>query len=414
MSTMQRDGGGSTVIGVGTMDITAVEKDFVNRVLDSGLITAGPVLDEFERKFAALHGCRHGLMLNSGTDALRVALAALKEANGWSWDDEVIVPALTFIATSNVVLQNDMTPVFVDVDPYTFNIDTEKLEWAITKHTKAIIPVHLFGLPANMSVVMQIARKHGLKVIEDSCEAMNVKHQGRVVGSFGDIACFSTYAAHIISTGVGGLAITNDDKLAALMKSYANHGRDPQFLGFRDSMILNPAIYSAPDDQVADLISNRFSFQRVGWSSRATQLEAALGLGQLQRIREIVDQRMNNFVFLHAQLYQASGFQLQHIPTGAETAAMMFPIVLADGGPDRRDVMAAVEKGGVETRPFFNILNQQPYVDRFGDVESRFPVAQKLSRRGFYVGCHQNLTPADLWQIVDVVKESVVERKVAA
>ncbi|HET9130601.1 MAG TPA: DegT/DnrJ/EryC1/StrS family aminotransferase, partial [Terriglobia bacterium] len=269
------------------MDIRAREKELVSKVLDSGLITSGPILDQFESKFAFEHARDFGLMVNSGTDALRVALAALKEANEWTWTDEVIVPALTFIATSNIVLQNEMTPVFVDVDQNTFTIDPAKIRRAITKHTKAIIPVHLFGLPCSMDEIMDIAREHGLKVIEDSCESMKVEYRGRPVGSFGDVACFSTYAAHIISTGVGGLALTNDPELAALMRSYANHGRNPQFLGFKDSYQLNPENFESTSRH-SDLITKRFSFDRIGYSSRATQMEAALGLGRLERLSDIV------------------------------------------------------------------------------------------------------------------------------
>jgi dTDP-4-amino-4,6-dideoxygalactose transaminase len=400
------------MIGVGCMEITAIEKEYVNRVLESGLITAGPVLEQFERRFASAHGCRQGLMLNSGTDALRIALAALKEANDWTDDDEVIVPALTFIATANIVLQNNMVPVFVDVDAQTFNMDPSKIEKAISLKTKAIIPVHLFGLPCDMEPILDIARGHGLKVIEDSCEAMGVKYKGRPVGSFGDIACFSTYAAHVISTGVGGLAITNDDELAILMKSYANHGRDPRFLGFRDSRPLNPGLYLSNRSRVDDIVANRFSFDRIGWSSRATQMEAAIGLAQLERLDEIIFQRANNFAFLQTQLLGVAGITLQQTPSDCEHAAMMFPIVLLADGPSRQEVTTTLEQEGIETRPFFNILNQPPY--RAGFDENAYPHSKFLSRQGFYVGCHQLLAPTELWKIVDSVKAAVSGRKAVA
>ncbi len=268
------------MIGVGCVDITHKERDYVNKVLDSGLITSGPILDKFESTFAARHGRSHGIMVNSGTDALRIALAALVEAEGWAFEDEVIVPALTFIASSNVIIQNGLRPVFVDVDHATFNIDPTKIEKAITKDTKAIMVVHLFGLPCDMQPIMAIAKKHGLKVIEDSCEAMGVNYKGRPVGSLSDIACFSTYAAHIISTGVGGLAITDNENYAELMRSYANHGRDPYFLGYKDSAVLNPERHRNKKEQL-QIIDRRFKFDRIGYSARATQMEAALGLGTI-------------------------------------------------------------------------------------------------------------------------------------
>lgn len=401
------------MIGVGCVDIGPKEKEYVNRVLDSGLITAGPILDRFESEFAASHGCKHGLFLNSGTDALRCALAAMKEANDWSDGDEVIVPALTFIATSNIVLQNGMTPVFVDVNPETFNINPSEIAFRITPQTRAIIVVHLFGLPCDMKPIQAIAKKYGLKIIEDSCETMGVKYRGRTVGTFGDIACFSTYAAHVITTGVGGLAITNDATLSRLMRSYANHGRDPQFLGFRDSFRLNPQKYEK-QGQAADLIANRFTFERIGYSARGTQLEAALGLAQLERLQEIIDQRSNNFFFLNLHLLEVPGIRLQKTPTECQHSAMMFPIVLTDPGFSRPDVMKAVEDKGVETRPFFNILGQRPYLTN-GNHEDLCPEAKFLSHQGFYVASHHLLERDELWQIVEAVKDAVgAQRKVAA
>lgn len=401
------------MIGVGCVDIGPKEKEYVNRVLDSGLITAGPILDRFESEFAAIHGCSHGLFLNSGTDALRCALAALKELNEWADGDEVIVPALTFIATSNIVLQNGMKPVFVDVDPKTFNINPAEIAFRITPNTRAVIVVHLFGLPCDMRPIQATAKKYGLKIIEDSCETMGVDYRGKVVGSFSDVACFSTYAAHVITTGVGGLAITNSEPLWNLIRSYANHGRDPQFLGFRDSYRLNPETY-ADKDRKADLIARRFTFERVGYSSRATQLEAALGLGQLERLQEILDARSNNFFFLKTQLSETPEVRTQKTPEESGHAAMMFPIVLTNAERSRADVMKAIEEKGVETRPFFNILGQRPYLTE-GNHEDLCPEAKYLSRQGFYVACHHLLSPADLWQIVDAIKDSVcAQTKVAA
>ena len=401
------------MIGVGCIDITAKEKEYVNRVLDSGLITCGPVLGRFEYEFAKRHSQKYGLMVNSGTDALRIALAALREEDEWQPGDEVIVPALTFIATSNVVLQNGLTPVFVDVDPSTFNIDPECIEVAITRKTRAIIVVHLFGLPCDMGPILKIARAHGLRVIEDSCEAMGVNYRKRPVGSFGDIACFSTYAAHVITTGVGGLAITSDGNLIDLMRSFANHGRDPSFLGFRDSRLLNPAHYRTRSMQ-ADVIDARFRFERVGYSSRATQLEAALGMAQLERLDEIIFERQNNQLFLSLHLAGVPGIRLQRTPTDCQHAAMMFPIVVTNRDPGRREMTIFMEEKGIETRPFFNILGQKPYLERFGSIENNYPNAKMLSANGFYVGCHQRLSPADLWQIVDTVKEFAAMERVAA
>ena len=390
------------MIGVGTVDFGEKEKSYVNKVLDSGLITAGPMLDRFEDEFASRHGCKYGLMLNSGTDALRVAVAALKEKYGWSWEDQIIVPALTFVASSNVILQNELTPHFVDVDPKTFLIDPQKIEEAIDPVcTKAIMVVHLFGLPCDMGPIMALAKRYGLKVIEDSCESMGVTYRGKPVGSFGDVACFSTYAAHLITTGVGGLAITNEPDLNRLMKSFANHGRDPIFMGFRDSSMV-----SARREASQEVIKKRFKFDRIGYSSRSTQLEAALGLAQLERLDEIIFQRSNHFTFLASQLHGVEGIQIQDIPEDREHAGMMFPILLTDNYIDRDAAMLYLERRGIETRPFFDVIGQPAYKDINFYVKD-VPVSERLSARGFYVGCHQSLSTADLWQIVEVVKDCI-------
>ena len=165
---------------------------------------------------------------------MQIAIAALKEANHWEDGDEIIVPALTFIATSNTIIQNNLKPVFVDVENGSFNIDPKKIEDKVTNKTRAILPVHLLGLPADMTPIMQIAKRHGFKVIEDSCETMFARYKGKSVGSFGDIGCFSTYVAHYIVTGVGGLNVTNNPKLATIMRSLANHGRDSIYITIDD------------------------------------------------------------------------------------------------------------------------------------------------------------------------------------
>jgi dTDP-4-amino-4,6-dideoxygalactose transaminase len=200
-------------IGVGGFRATAKTKELVMAVLDSNRLTAGPMMARFENEIAAIHGCRFGLMSNSGTSALQIALAALKEVHNWNDGDEVLVPALTFVATSNIVMYNNLKPVFVDVDPQYYTMDPSKIEARLTSRTRAIIPVHIGGLPCDMDSILEIAGDHNLKIIEDSCEAMFAHDKGRPVGSFGEIGCFSTYIAHMTTTGVGGICTTNDPVL---------------------------------------------------------------------------------------------------------------------------------------------------------------------------------------------------------
>ncbi|PIR15079.1 MAG: aminotransferase DegT, partial [Elusimicrobia bacterium CG11_big_fil_rev_8_21_14_0_20_64_6] len=262
-------------IGVGGFAVSPLARRYVNEALDSNRLSYGPFHRRFEAAFAAEHDSKHAVFCNSGTSALQIALQALKEKHGWADGDEVIVPSVTFIATSNIVLHNRMVPVFADVDPLTYTLDPAKFEAAITPKPRAVIPVHLLGLPADMDPIIAIARKHGLAVIEDSAETMFACYKGRKVGSLGDIGCFSTYIAHYIVTGVGGLATTSDPDLCVRLRSLMNHGRDSIYLSIDDDK-------AATGKKLHEIVSKRFQFVSVGHSYRATELEAALGLAQLE------------------------------------------------------------------------------------------------------------------------------------
>lgn len=385
-----------TQIGVGGVQLSALEKQLVGRALDTDRLSYGPFARAFENRFAQLHDRRYAIFMNSGTSALQVALHALKETRGWSDRDEVIVPALTFVATVNVVLQNNLTPVFVDIEPDYFGLDPEQLERAISPRTRAIIPVHPAGQPADIGPIVSFARARGLAVLEDSCETMFAKYDGRPVGSFGDIACFSTYAAHILVTGVGGLALTNDPELAVMMKSLANHGRD--------------AIYTSMDDDKVDdatdlfkIVSRRFSFIHPGYSYRATELEAAIGVGQLRRWRSFVAKRKANAKRLTAALADLEPMlRLPRTRAGSEHVFMMYPMVLADG-IDRESLVRHLEYYRIETRYMLPLLSQPIYKRLFGDIGPNYPNAHRVDQQGFYVGCHPEIGAADIRYISDVM-----------
>lgn len=386
-------------IGVGCADITDLEKKYVNEVLESGRLSYGKFSEAFERKFAAAHDRKFAILSNSGTSSLQVALAAMKEKWRWSDGDEVIVPALTFIATSNIVLQNGMKVVFVDIDPRTYNIDPAKIEAAITPKTRVIIPVHLFGLPCDMNAICKIAQKYNLKILEDSCETMLVSAQGRKVGSRGDIACFSTYMAHLIITGVGGLSLTNDDELAVMMKSYLNHGRDSIYLKIDDDKNTDST------ESLFKIVDRRFSFVRMGYSYRVTEMEAALGLAQIERKNEIINVRKNNAARLTEGLRALGEFlQLPFAPDGFEHAFMMYPIVLKNG-LKRDPLIIFLEERNIETRYMVPLINQPYYLKLFGDLSSKFPNADYVNKHGFYIGCHKALGTAELSFIIATFKE---------
>ena len=220
----------------GTVSITDEARKLIDKALDTKWVTNGEYVREFEEKFAAIFGMKEAVAVSSGTDADTLSLAVLYDF-GAKRGDEVIIPALSFIATGNAVLNAGFTPVFVDVERETLNIDPSKIEKAVTRKTRGIMPVHLMGKPADMDPIMKIAKKHDLFVIEDAAEAHGAEYKGKMIGTFGQMAAFSLYAAHIITTIEGGIILTNDAKIAGILRSLRNHGMEHKFIfkrvGFR-------------------------------------------------------------------------------------------------------------------------------------------------------------------------------------
>jgi dTDP-4-amino-4,6-dideoxygalactose transaminase len=353
---------------------------------------------------ASAHGCRFGIMTNSGTSSLQIALAALKDRYGWHDGDEVIVPAVTFIATSNVVLQNNMKPVFVDVDPVFYEIDPNKIEAAISPKTRCIIPVHLFGCPCDMRPILTIAERHNLRIIEDSCETMFARLNGTSVGSFGDVACFSTYVAHILTTGVGGLCTTNDPDLAVRLRSLMNHGRDSIYLNIDD------------DDDKSEkekelIIQRRFRFVQMGFSYRTTEMEAAIGVAEYEIHPEMMKRRLANANYLIENLKPFEDrLQLPTRRKDADHAFMMFPVVLKEA--EKRDIVNYLEANSVETRDMLPVTNQPFYKKVLNLNEDDYPVAKWINRSGFYFACHHNLSSIEREYIVEVFRRYFTETTV--
>ncbi len=382
-------------IGVGTVEITPLQRRYVADVLRTARLSYGPFSQAFERRFARLHARRFAVFCNSGTSALQVAVDALRERHGWKPGDEVLVPAATFIATANVVLMAGLTPVFVDVDPLYYELDPAQIERHVTRRTRAIIPVHLFGQPCDMAPILAIARRRRLQIIEDSCEAMFVKYRGAPVGSWGQVACFSTYAAHLLTTGVGGLACTNDEELAVLLKSLCNHGRDGIYTSIDDDKRLRGA-------RKLRVVERRFAFIRKGYSYRATELEAALGLAQLATWRRMIATRRRNAAYLTAGLRDLEDrIQLPRVRPHTGHAFMMYPIIVRPGRVRKRDLVFFLEEGNIETRDAFPLLSQPFYRRLFGSIGGRYPVAQWVTGSGFYVGCHPGLGRQELDFIIE-------------
>jgi len=381
-------------IGAGGFKISKEEKAAVMDALNNNRLSYGPYAKKFENNFAKLHGVKYALFCNSGTSALQVALHALKIKYKWQDGDEVIMPAINFVSDPNIVYYNRMKTVFVDVDPITYNLDPKQIEAKISKKTRVIMPVHLCGLPADMDEIKKIAQKHNLKIIEDACETMAVKYKGKPVGSMSDISCFSTYAAHILITGVGGFACTDNLKLAVLIKSLYNHGRD--------------GIYTSMDDddniskkKLFEIVDRRFNFIHPGYSYRATELEAALGCAQMKYIKKNIKKRNQNARYLTKKLNQFSDYiQLPYTPPDREHAFMMYPIVIKSNKVSRKKLIYFLEENGIETRFLLPLINQ-PVIKKMWRYKIKdYPVSNMLNQKAFYIGCHPLLKRQDLDYIV--------------
>jgi perosamine synthetase len=386
-------------ITLGTLNISQAGKNYVNDCLDNNRLSKGKYTEKFEQEFARLHGCKHGIFMNSGTSALQVALAALKEVHGYKDGDEVIVPATTFIATSNIVIQNNLKPVFVDVDPDTYNISMNGIYDAITSRTRCVIPVHLFGLPADMTYLTKMLARMGrsdIQILEDSCEAVGSKISDRSVGSFGNLACFSTYVNHHVVGGVGGLVTTNDDKLAELCRSLMAHGRDSIYTNI-------DADDGLSGSGLQNIIERRFKFDRVGYSYRATELEAAIALSELERFEQNAIRRQQNAEMLMGLLASLHlDIQLPYIPFRFTHAWMMFPMICRRG-VDREKLLMFLEEHGVETRYMFPLLESPAYRKLFPNLAEQYPISQWLARDGFMVGIHQGLDGTDIRYLAELI-----------
>ena len=334
------------------------EKNYLNICIDTGWISSeGPFVSEFEQKFAARVGRKHGVAVCNGTAALDVAVEALGIGPG----DEVIMPAFTIVSCVGQIVRNGGIPVLVDSDPVTWNMDVSRIAEKITKRTKAIMVVHIYGLPVDMDPILDLARAHGLKVIEDAAEMHGQMYKGRPCGSFGDISIFSFYPNKHITTGEGGMVVTNSDDYAEDCRSLRNLCFQP---------------------------NKRFVHERLGWNLRMSNIQAALGLAQLERLDEFVV-RKRRMGGRYTQLLSGTpGVQLPLPSTSyADNIYWVFGLVLDDDiGVDAEAVMAALAKKGVGTRPFFCPMHQQPFLRRMGFfAHEQYPCSERMYRKGFYI-----------------------------
>lgn len=384
-------------------DISDLEILAVTDALRSGHLSLGPRLDEFERAFAAYVGTRHGIGVSSGTAGLHLAALAAGIGSG----DLVITTPFSFVASSNCLLYVGATPVFVDVEPATGNIDVALVEAAIAailsrrdtrthpalraaRHgtLKGILPVHVFGQPADMERIAELARKYDLVVIEDACEAVGAEYKGRRAGTLGDVAVFGFYPNKQITTGEGGMVVTDRDDWAARIRSQRNQGRD-----FMDAWLRH---------------------DRIGFNYRLDELSAALGIAQLARLETLIAARDRVARWYQARLSSATELVVPvEVPTTTRMSWFAYVIRLT-AATDRDALMAKLAERGIPSRTYFSPLHQQPfYARQFGYQPGDFPVTEALGRSCLALPFSGTMTEAQVDRVCSVLLQLLGDRSVA-
>jgi len=357
------------------------EKKYLLECLDSGWISSeGEFVKKFESQFAQSVGRKFGIAVCNGSVAIDVAIAALNIGVG----DEVILPTFTIISCAAAIVRSGAVPVVVDCDRHTWNMDTSQIEAKITKRTKAIMVVHIYGLPVDMNPILELAKTYNLQIIEDAAEMHGQTYNGIPCGSFGAVSTFSFYANKHITTGEGGMLVANDPQLSDRCRSLRNLCFDNK---------------------------NRFVHEELGWNYRMTNLQAALGVAQLERLEAIATRKRSMGKLYTELLKDVSGLQLPVAQTSyAENIYWVYAIVLEDGVPfDAKEIMKRLGAEGIGTRPFFFPMHQQPVFKKMGlfsgSSAQNHPVAEKISKRGFYLPSGAALTENQIIQVADTLKQ---------
>lgn len=363
-------------IPIGKPDIRSEEIRAVEKTLKTRWVTQGKKVEELEKAFSKYCNVKHGVAVNSGTAALHTALAALEIRNG----DEVITTPLSCIATTNPIRYLNARPVFADVDPKTLIIDATEIEKKVTGKTKAILPVHLFGHPADMDPIMEIAEKHGLYVIEDAAQAHGARYKGRKVGSIGHVACFSFYADKLVTTVEGGIAITNDAELAEKMCMLRNLGSDKH---------------------------RKFHHPLLGYNYKMSDIHASIGIVQLRKLDSYVKKKRGNAAYLNREL---NDLNIQ-LPTEEEYAFNVYYTyhVLLETERKKEKAVESLENQGVETRPLLSFIPTQPPYKQYESSITECPVAKQAHQRGFYVSNSPQLTKIELRYLASALRKAVTE-----
>lgn len=362
------------------------EKKYLSQCIDTGWISSeGPFVQQLETSFSAYCGQKFGMAVANGSVAIDVAIRAMKEVYGWKDGDEVIVPTFTIISCGQSVIYNALKPIFVDCDPRTYNLDVQHLEKKITPRTRAIMVVHIYGLPCDMQPIVRLAEKYGLKIIEDSAQAHGQECLGKKCGGWGDVATFSFYPNKHITTGEGGMVMTSNPDLAKQVNYFKN---------------------------LCFVAHNRFVHSALGWNFRMSNLQAALGVAQFERLEEFISikKRMGR---LYTQYLEGIPCQLPCKQTPyAENNYWVFPLVIhSQIAMSAKEAMQELATMGVQTRPFFYPLHQQPIFQKMGITDSAArPVSEALYGKGFYIPSGLNLKQEQMERVAVAVRELFKER----
>jgi perosamine synthetase len=362
---------------VAAINLAGNELKYITQCIQSNWISSqGAFVKDFEKTFADYHEMPFALATSSGTAALHLALLGIGIERG----DEVIVPVSTFGATANAVIHAGGVPVFVDIEPDTWCIDPGLVKKAITPKTKAIIPVHLYGHPANMPEIMAIASEHGLKVIEDCAESLGARINGKLTGTMGDVACFSFFSNKVITTGEGGMVLARDPLIHARMRQYRDHGMSP---------------------------IRKYWHEFAGYNYRLTNIQAAIGLAQMERIDTFLGIRANLAKRYEENLSGLQGIELPRTSPGCVNIFWLYTILVTEECAFRRDeIMSLLKEKGIDSRPFFPALFHQPAYKDFPRT-TFFPVGLRMERSGLSLPTSNYLSLLDIDKVCRTIREIV-------
>jgi len=357
------------------------EKEYLVRCIETGWISSeGPAVSEFEEKLAARVGRRYGIAVSNGSTALDLAVRALRLPEG----SEVIMPSFTIISCAAAIVRAGLRPVLIDADARTWNMDVAQLDSKVTSKTRAIMVVHIYGLPTDMDPVLEIAVRHNLRIVEDAAEMHGQTYRSKACGSFGDVSAFSFYPNKHITTGEGGMVLTDNPEIAEICRSLRNLAHSPR---------------------------RRFLHEELGFNYRLTNLQAALGIAQLERLDQSIAKKRQMGRIYNTHFDTMPELEIAPVRTDyAENIYWVFGMVLADSVPmDATQMMARLAELKVGTRPFFWGMHEQPVFQRMGwYANERYPVTERIARRGFYVPSGLGITEAQQLRVVKAVKQALL------